>query len=84
MQIHAGTANLLPEDGGAQRLLFALTFRNLKAGEPLEHAPNLRPGYRNRGISLAELRGELGNPEPGYAPFAGLCSDAAPYGDGLS
>ena len=82
--IHAGTANFPPEDGGAQRLIFALTFRNRKAKEPLEHAPNLRPGYRNRGITLEELRGELGNPEPDYVPFAGLCGDDAPYGDGLS
>ena len=29
--IHAGTANFAAEDGGAQRLLFALTFRNPKA-----------------------------------------------------
>ena len=31
--IHAGTANFAPEDGGAQRLLFALTFRNRKVSK---------------------------------------------------
>tara|TARA_B100000795_G_scaffold80072_1_gene57429 strand:+ start:1371 stop:1520 length:150 start_codon:yes stop_codon:yes gene_type:complete len=31
--IHAGTANFPPEDGGAQRLLFALTFRNRKVSK---------------------------------------------------
>ena len=77
--IHAGTANFAAEDGGAQRLLFALTFRNLKATEPLEHAPNLRPAYRNRGISLTEMRAEL----VGEAPFAGVCRDGREYGDGL-
>lgn len=77
--IHAGTANFAAEDGGAQRLLFALTFRNLKAAEPLEHAPNLRPAYRNRGISLTEMRAEL----VGEAPFAGVCRDGREYGDGL-
>ena len=77
--IHAGTANFAAEDGGAQRLLFALTFRNLKAIEPLEHAPNLRLAYRNRGISLNEMRAEL----VGEAPFAGVCRDGREYGDGL-
>eukprot|EP00966_Prymnesium_polylepis_P065027 1508973-Prymnesium_polylepis.1 len=41
--LHAGTANLAPEEGGGQRLLFILTFRNRKAREALGHAPNLRP-----------------------------------------
>ena len=69
--LHAGTANFAPEDGGAQRLLFVLTFRNRKAREPLEHAPNLRPFYRDRGITIADLRAELASD----APFAGLARD---------
>ncbi|KAL1499606.1 hypothetical protein AB1Y20_011805 [Prymnesium parvum] len=77
--LHAGTANFPPEEGGGQRLLLALTFRNLKAREALGHAPNLRPGYRHRGITLAEVQAELGSD----APFAGVASDGKPYGDGL-
>ena len=52
---------------------------NRKATEPLEHAPNLRPAYRNRGISLTEMRAELVR----EAPFAGVCRDGREYGDGL-
>ena len=77
--LHAGTANFLEEDGGGQRLLFILTFRNRKAKESLGHAPNLRPGYRNRGITLAEMRRELDKDEP----FAGIASDGKAFGDGL-
>lgn len=77
--LHAGTANFAAEDGGKQRLLLALTFRNRKATEPLGHAPNLRPMYRDRGITLAEMRSEL----LGDAPFAGIASDGQPFGDGL-
>lgn len=77
--LHAGTANFLEEDGGGQRLLFILTFRNRKAKESLGHAPNLRPGYRNRGITLAEMRRELDTDEP----FAGIASDGKAFGDGL-
>lgn len=78
--LHAGTANFVAQAGGRQRLLFILTFRNLKAKQKLGHAPNLRPGYRHRGITLAEMRAEL----DGDAPFAGLATDGQPYGDGLA
>ena len=60
-------------------LIGALAFRNPKAAEPLEYAPNLRPAYRNRGISLTEMRAELVR----EAPFAGVCRDGREYGDGL-
>ena len=79
--LHAGTANFVEEEGGGQRLLFILTFRNRKAKKELEHLPNLRPAYRNRGITLAEMREELEK----EAPFAGVAaSDGLPFGDGLS
>ena len=78
--LHAGTANLLEADGGGQRLLFILTFRNRKAKQELGHAPNLRPGYRNRGITLKEMRAELKTD----APFAGKANDGAAFGDGLA
>ena len=71
--------NFAVEEGGGQRLLFILTFRNLKAREELGHAPNLRPGYRWRGITLREMREELA----GDAPFMGLASDGRAFGDGL-
>lgn len=77
--LHAGTANLAFDEGGGQRLLFILTFRNLKAREKLGHAPNLRPNYRGRGITLMEMRKELAS----EAPFAGLASDGRAFGDGL-
>lgn len=77
--LHAGTANFAAEDGGKQRLLLAITFRYRKATEPLGHAPNLRPVYRDRGITLAEMRSELLSD----APFAGVASDGQPFGDGL-
>lgn len=77
--LHAGTANYLEEDGGSQRLLFILTFRNPAAKKDLGHAPNLRPGYRNRGITLAEMRAELEK----EAPFAGVARDGREFGDGL-
>ena len=77
--LHAGTANYELADGGGQRLLFILTFRNRKAKEKLGHAPNLRPNYRDRGITLAEMRDELEKD----APFAGTASDGLPFGDGL-
>ena len=44
------------------------------------HAPNLRPAYRNRGITLGEMRTELAS----EAPFAGVASDGRPYGDGIA
>jgi hypothetical protein len=79
--LHAGTANFVEEEGGGQRLLFILTFRNRKAKKELGHLPNLRPAYRNRGITLAEMREELEK----EAPFAGVAaSDGLPFGDGLS
>ena len=59
-------------------LFFILTFRNRKAKEDLGHAPNLRHKYRNRGITLSEVRDELA----GDAPFAGIASDGQPFGDG--
>ena len=78
--LHAGTSNLAAEEGGRQRLLFVLTFRNRKAKKPLAHAPNLRPFYRDRGITLAEMRQELA----GDAPFAGVTAcDGLAFGDGL-
>jgi len=77
--LHAGTANLPVAEGGKQRLLFVLTFRNRKAKGELGHLPNLRPAYRNRGITLGEMRDELRGP----APFAGAASDGNAYGDGL-
>ena len=77
--LHAGTANFAVEDGGGQRLLFILTFRNTKALGALGHAPNLRPSYRHRGITLEEMRKELNGPEP----FAGVAGDGLPFGDGL-
>ena len=77
--LHAGTANFPLEEGGGQRLLLALTFRNRAAKQELGHAPNLRPAYRNRGISLGEMRSEFAK----EAPFAGLASDGKPFGDGL-
>ena len=77
--LHAGTANLALSEGGGQRLLFILTFRNRKATGTLGHAPNLRPSYRHRGITLGEMREELNSPEP----FAGDASDGVPFGDGL-
>ena len=67
-------------DGGSQRLILALTFRNRKATQELGHAPNLRPNYRDRGITLSEMQGELLTD----APFAGLAGDGDPYGDGLA
>ena len=78
--LHAGTANFAAADGGSQRLILALTFRNRKATQELGHAPNLRPNYRDRGITLSDLQGELLTD----APFAGLAGDGDPYGDGLA
>ena len=63
----------------AGRCSDARHFRNRKAREPLEHAPNLRPFYRDRGITIADLRAELASD----APFAGLARDEQPYGNGL-
>jgi hypothetical protein len=78
--LHAGTANFALEDGGGQRLLYILTFRNLKAKENLGHLPNLRFGYRDRGITLADMQAELS----GDDPFAGIhARDELPFGDGL-
>ena len=78
--LHAGTANFPEGQGGSQRLLFILTFRNRKARLALGHEPNLRPGYRNRGITLADMRRELASDEP----FAGIHQgDGDPFGDGL-
>ena len=78
--LHAGTANFAAEAGGRQRLLFVLTFRNPKAMQELVHAPNLRPAYRNRRITLADMRRELESD----APFAGIhAGDGRPFGDGL-
>jgi hypothetical protein len=79
--LHAGTANLLADEGGGQRLLFVLTFRNRKAKKDLGHLPNLRPHYRDRGITLAEMRSQLADES---APFAGEASDGFAYGDGLT
>ena len=79
--LHAGTANLPLADGGGQRLLFILTFRNRKAMAELGHAPNLRPAYRNRGITLDDVHRELAS----EAPFAGVhAADGRPFGDGLA
>ena len=83
--LHAGTENFAVEDGGGQRLIFILTFRNLKAKKELGHAPNLRPFYRKEGgmagrWTLKELHRELASDEP----FAGVASDDLPFGDGLS
>ena len=78
--LHAGTANFPEGQGGSPRLLFILTFRNRKARLALGHEPNLRPGYRNRGITLADMRRELASDEP----FAGIHQgDGEPFGDGL-
>ena len=77
--LHAGTANFVEEEGGGQRLLFILTFRNRKAKADLGHAPNLRYGYRDRGITLGDMQAELAGDEP----FAGEARDGEPYGDGL-
>lgn len=77
--LHAGTSNYELADGGAQRLLFILTFRNRKAKAQLGHAPNLRHGYRERGITLCDMQAELA----GDDPFAGEARDGQPYGNGL-
>ena len=77
--LHAGTANLALEEGGGQRLLFILTFRNRMATGSLGHLPNLRPAYRHRGITLKEMRDELDSSDP----FSGNASDGMPFGDGL-
>jgi hypothetical protein len=77
--LHAGTANYPADEGGKQRLLLILTFRNRRAKRALAHAPNLRPAYRNRRITLADMRRELATD----APFAGHHSDGRPFGDGL-
>lgn len=78
--LHAGTANYAAEEGGSQRLLFVLTFRNRRGKQPLSHAPNLRPAYRNRGITLEDMRNELA----GDNPFGGVhLRDGRPFGDGL-
>ena len=78
--LHAGTANFETADGGSQRLLFVLTFRNLKGKKPLGHLPNLRPGYRDRGITLADMRKELETSDP----FAGVNKrDGTLFGTGL-
>lgn len=77
--LHAGTANYDVCDGGGQRLLFILTFRNVKAKEDLGHLPNLRLGYRDRGITLADMQAELNSDDP----FAGDARDGLPFGDGI-
>ena len=78
--LHAGTANYAPADGGAQRLLFILTFRNRRAKEDLGHQPNLRPYYRDRGITLDDMQVELA----GEGAFAGTyAGDGLPFGNGL-
>lgn len=79
--LHAGTANYAATEGGSQRLLFILTFRNCKAKEALGHLPNLRPHYRDRGITLEDMRTELA----GDNPFGGVHQgDGLLFGDGLS
>jgi len=79
--LHAGTANYAATEGGSQRLLFILTFRNRKAKEALGHLPNLRPHYRDRGITLEDMRTELA----GDNPFGGVHQgDGLLFGDGLS
>ena len=78
--LHAGTANFAKEEGGAQRLLLVLTFRNIQALGELGHEPNLRPGYRSRHITLADMQREL----EGNDPFAGVHKfDRLAFGDGL-
>lgn len=82
--LHAGQANMELEEGGGQRLLFILTFRNPKATAELGHLPNLRLAYRDRGptqglMTLADMQRELA----GDDPFAGDHRDGKPYGDGL-
>lgn len=61
--LHAGLANLPEEQGGAERVLMAITFRNLKATGELGHKPNLRPGYVDM-FTLGELQEELSRDSP--------------------
>ena len=61
--LHAGLPNLPAEDGGAKRILMAITFRNLNAKEELGHKPNLRPGYIGR-YTLGEFQHELVSESP--------------------
>ena len=78
--LHAGTANYVAEEGGSQRLLLILTFRNRKAKQELGHLPNLRPHYRDRGITLDDMRRELDKD----TPFGGVHErDGCAFGDGL-
>lgn len=78
--LHAGTANYELEDGGGQRLLFILTFRNRKGKSELGHLPNLRFGYRDRRITLEDMQAELA----GDDPFAGEHKhDGKAFGNGL-
>lgn len=67
--LHAGLAN--SKDGGAQRVLMAITFRNLKAKEDLGHKPNLRPGYIGR-FTLRTFQEELASKSPFVAVGDGL------------
>ena len=79
--LHAGTANYPIDEGGGQRLLFILTFRNRKGKKALGHAPNLRPHYRDRGITLNDMREQLAMDHP----FGGANPrDGRVFGDGLS
>ena len=68
------------EEKGVRKASDSRRARQAKgATEELGHAPNLRPMYRDRGITLAEMRSELLSD----APFAGVASDGQPFGDGL-
>ena len=59
--LHAGLANL--KDGGSQRFLMAITFRNLQANGDLGHKPNLRPGYVGK-YTLETFQNELNSDTP--------------------
>jgi len=59
--LHAGLPNLA--EGGSQRILLAVTFRNPAATQDLGHRPNLRPGYIGR-YTLDTFQDELETKSP--------------------
>ena len=61
--LHCGLPNLPAEEGGSNRLLLAITFRNLDARQDLGHKPNLRPGYIDT-HTLGTFQRELANKAP--------------------
>jgi len=79
--LHAGTANFVAEQGGSQRLILELTFRNMRAREPLGHPGIMRHKYKNRGITLADMRRELSSNNPFAGNYEG---DGRPFGSGMS